>query len=148
MLLLFNTYLGLVYKATNTISGKVYIGITTKELDTRIGEHIEKSKRGGKLSVFHNALVAYNYEFEWEVIDYEDESAEDLLEKEVFYIDYYNTYYKAKDSMGYNMTLGGQGTFGYGKLEIGQVIKIKEMIRDVDDSLVQIALEMPRKSKS
>ena len=44
--------------------------------------------------------------------------------------------------MGYNMTLGGQGTFGFGKIDEGQVAKIKEMIRDVDDSLVSIALEM------
>lgn len=87
-------------------------------------------------------MVSYNYEFEWEIIDYEYESAEALLEKEKDYIKLYNTFYRAEESMGYNMTLGGQGTFGFGKIDEGQVAKIKEMIRDVDDSLVSIALEM------
>ena len=135
-------YFGLVYKATNTTTGKSYIGITTKDLETRKTEHTERAKRGEKLSVFHNALVSYNYEFEWEIIDYEYESAEALLEKEKDYIKLYNTFYRAEESMGYNMTLGGQGTFGFGKIDEGQVAKIKEMIRDVDDSLVSIALEM------
>ncbi|MGR6002501.1 hypothetical protein ACT7C0_06475 [Bacillus cereus] len=64
------------------------------------------------------------------------------MEKEKDYIKLYNTFYRAEESMGYNMTLGGQGTFGFGKIDEGQVAKIKEMIRDVDDSLVSIALEM------
>lgn len=139
---MYRSYLGIVYKATNTLNGKSYIGITTKDLEKRKSEHIEKAKRGGKLSVFHNALVSYNYDFEWEVIDFEYESTEGLLNKEKDYIKFYNTFYKAEKSMGYNMTLGGEGTFGFGKINEEQVIRIKEMIRDVDDTLVNIALEL------
>ena len=37
-------YFGLVYKATNTTTGKSYIGITTKDLETRKTEHTERAK--------------------------------------------------------------------------------------------------------
>lgn len=40
---------------------------------------------------------------------------EELDEKEIYYINKYNTYYLAEDSNGYNMTLGGNGQNGYGK---------------------------------
>ena len=65
--------MGLIYKATNIINGKYYIGLTNRKLKTRISEHVldsinEKSKL--KFSIFHLALKKYGIEnFKWEILE-------------------------------------------------------------------------------
>ena len=49
--------------------------------------------------------------FELIEIDNTAKSINELYEKEIFYIQQYNSYYKNKK--GYNMTLGGDGNHGY-----------------------------------
>ena len=48
----------------------------------------------------------------WDIID-NAETIEELNEKEVYWIKYYNTYIGLKNANGYNMTEGGGGTLGY-----------------------------------
>lgn len=67
----------IVYKATNKINNKVYIGITTKTLEHRKRIHIRDSKT--KDTYFYRALRKYSENnFEWEIID----SAETMEELE------------------------------------------------------------------
>lgn len=95
----------IIYKATNIINGKIYIGLSTKSLKHRKKGHYYNSIK--PKSHFHKSLRKYRKEdFTWKVIDTAD-NIDDLKEMEVAWIAYYNSYNK-----GYNGTEGGDGTFG------------------------------------
>lgn len=91
---------GIIYKATNLINGKVYIGQTTRSLHSRISAH-KKSKRA-----FGKAIQKYGIEnFRIAIIDKaEDKSG--LDNKETFWINFY----KSMGPQGYNLTSGGDTT--------------------------------------
>ena len=98
---------GIIYKVTNILNGKIYIGQTIRGLEVRGQCHISESKNGN--TYFNRALRKYCPEnFEWEVIE-ECYSKEDLDLAEEWYIRYYNTF----GSNGYNLTFGGEGTIGW-----------------------------------
>lgn len=97
---------GIIYKATNLVNGKVYIGQTTRTLKRRKGEHLSDA-RNGSTDPFHNAIRCHGEEnFKWEVIDRADND-EELNQKEIYWISYYNSYIYAENSNGYNATRGG-----------------------------------------
>lgn len=99
----------IVYKYTNLINGKTYIGITTKKLSARHREHINKINDG---THFHNALLKYGISnFKLEVIDHA-KTIEELKEKEKQWIKKLNSFTYQDKSNGYNCTLGGDGTMG------------------------------------
>lgn len=103
----------LVYKSTNLVNNKVYIGITTRNFEKRIKEHINASIINDSSLVFHRAIRKYGEDnFKWEIIDYAN-TLEELNEKEKYWINFYNTCIFYKNCNGYNMTIGGEGTFGY-----------------------------------
>ncbi len=45
-----------IYKATNRINGKIYIGQTIRDLDERWKRHINDAKKGDDL-YFHRAIL-------------------------------------------------------------------------------------------
>lgn len=95
-----------VYKITNKINNKIYIGITSKGLSARWKEHLYNAEHGCPYKL-HNAIRKYGKEnFSIELIDFCN-SWEELEEKEKYYISEYNT---LQDEFGYNMTEGGDGT--------------------------------------
>jgi predicted GIY-YIG superfamily endonuclease len=49
---------GLVYKVTNSINDKIYIGITTKTIEERQKDHLKKSRKG-KSYAFQDAIASY-----------------------------------------------------------------------------------------
>lgn len=95
---------GIIYKVTNTVNGKVYIGQTKKTLKARKKQHIKESEKDNpKKLYFHNALHKYGIAaFNWEQID-QAENASQLNDKEQDWITYYGSYGK----YGYNLTPGG-----------------------------------------
>lgn len=94
--------IGIIYKWTNKINGKSYIGQTIDE-EGRKKDHI----RGKYKCYFHDAIKKYGIEnFDYEVIESIKESK--LSEREIYWINYYDTY-----NNGYNLTLGGEGTRGF-----------------------------------
>lgn len=98
--------MGIVYRVTNQINGKVYIGKTTKNLATRKRKHYEAVKYCHTQWHFHCALRKYPEDvFVWEVIA-EAESNEELNALEIGYIKEYASYDPTK---GYNSTFGGDG---------------------------------------
>jgi hypothetical protein len=95
----------IIYKITNNINNKVYIGQTIRDLETRLKEHRRK-----KHCMMYKAFNKYGYEnFTAEVIDTAD-TIEELNEKEMYWISYYDSTNKDK---GYNLCEGGGNTKGY-----------------------------------
>ena len=93
---------GVIYCATNIINDKKYIGQTIRGLNRRKNEHICLANNGSEWAI-HQAIRKYGEDnFEWMVIDSAN-NQEELDEKEIYWIDYYNTFYEG----GYNMAIGG-----------------------------------------
>lgn len=99
--------MGIIYKATNTINNKSYIGLTTKPLFVRRHEH--ETSRGSLL--LKKAINKYGKDkIVWEILqEFETNNFKFLGTVEKFYIEKYNSFNK-----GYNLTSGGEGC-GSGK---------------------------------
>ncbi|UBZ08269.1 endonuclease [Salegentibacter mishustinae] len=92
---------GVIYKATNQITGEAYIGITTNSIRQRKLDHTERALRGepGK---FYEAIATYGSEaFAWQQID-STYNNDELAAKEKEYILTFNT-----QEEGYNTDAGG-----------------------------------------
>lgn len=98
--------MGVIYKITNTIDGKIYIGKTKRTLGRRITEHKRDSSRGRP--GIDAAIAKYGWEnFKAEVV--ETCPVEQLNEHEIFWIAELNS----KTPNGYNITDGGDGGRGH-----------------------------------
>lgn len=98
---------GIIYKVTNKINGKVYIGQTTRTLDKRQACHLSEMRACRYNSVFHKALRKYGKDsFIWEIVEHCN-TKEELDEMEISYIKQCNSY-----KFGYNLTSGGGGALG------------------------------------
>ena len=92
-----------IYKITNTVNNKSYIGKTTKSLKERIINHFYSSKYNSECYI-HRAIRKYGKaNFKIEIIE-EVNNINLIDEKEIYWISYYNTLKE-----GYNMTSGGEG---------------------------------------
>ena len=97
----------IIYKVTNKINNKVYIGQTTLSLDERRKYHYKESRRKNDTTYFHNALNKYHYEdFVWEILEDNIDNIDTLNEKEIYYISKYNS---TDRNVGYNLKAGGNG---------------------------------------
>lgn len=117
---------GIIYKYTNKINGKIYIGQTVNE-KARIQQHkyfyssLEKNKKG-----FHGAIKKYGWEsFEYKVLfrihcNNEQDLINTLNSKEIISIKYFNSY-----KFGYNMTRGGDGCLG---VKVTEETKLKQSL--------------------
>jgi len=98
---------GIIYKVTNTINNKVYIGQTVGSLHSRKAKHLSLANIEKPLNYFHKALKKYGIDsFKWEIIEYCD-SKKELDDMEFHYIKQHDSFRN-----GYNMTLGGEGSIG------------------------------------
>lgn len=106
-----------VYKHTNTINGKAYVGQVSKPtlliedpdqlVDIRWRQHCNAAKRKSS-AAFHRAIRKYGEAaFEHEVLEVCD-SLENCLTRESYWIKYHKT---TTDESGYNMTTGGEGYY-------------------------------------
>lgn len=101
--------MGFIYKVTNNINNKVYIGKTLHNIEKRFNEHKWEAKTNAKGRPFHLALNKYGSEnFSIEIL--EEVEFNKLNEKEIYWISFYNSYIGFPQSNGYNATLGGDGT--------------------------------------
>lgn len=94
-----------IYKITNILNGKIYIGQSI-DIPKRIYEHKYKAfckeDRSYRCAI-HNAFRKYGLDnFEFEIL--EETKIEELDEKEIYYIEKYNSLYPN----GYNILKGGQ----------------------------------------
>ena len=118
----------LIYKITNIINNKVYIGLTTCTLEYRWGRHIAESKNKNNKKHLYKSMRKYGVEnFKIEEIDSTDNFKElGILER--YYIFYYDSQNPDK---GYNLTAGGESNQYDGnpsaKLTVNDVIQIREI---------------------
>lgn len=90
-----------IYKAVRKSTGETYIGASTKGLEDRRTDHIQKANKG-KGGYFQEAISTYGVDaFEWVQIDTANDINE-LAEKERHYILQYNCF-----DNGYNSDSGG-----------------------------------------
>lgn len=52
----------IIYKATNTVNQKVYIGQTTRNFKKRQQEHLYDATHNRDNLPFHNAIIKYGFE--------------------------------------------------------------------------------------
>ncbi len=100
--------MGVIYKITNKLNDKIYIGQTTRTLEIRMKEHTKKS-RATSNSYIDRAIQKYGIDaFDVSVIE-ECDDEEKLNEREKHWIKEFNS----KFPNGYNLTEGGDGMSGY-----------------------------------
>ena len=100
---------GYIYKIQFP-NGKHYIGQTIS-LEQRQYQHRWHAKNGDT-KYLYNALRKYEMTDTFELIEIDTaDTKEELCEKEIQYIQEYNSYYLNEN--GYNMTFGGEGFNGY-----------------------------------
>lgn len=115
-----------IYKATNKTNGKVYVG-KTYDFEKRKREHIYDIDDN---SPFHRALKKYGIKnFLWEIIDIAY-TQDDIQKKEVYWIKRLNSWIKADNSNGYNVTLGGEGGISWNSRKVKQFTLSGEFLRE------------------
>lgn len=110
-----------VYKISNDINKKLYIGITSCGVDTRFNQHAKASSYIGKAIRKHGVK-----HFKVEDIDIA-KTKEEVMEKEIYWIDHYGSFKK-----GYNLTIGGEGASINHRIEIELDKKQKRFINYVE----------------
>lgn len=111
-----------IYKLTNKITRKSYIGQTTNDVKRRFTFHKSSAKRGSKTPL-HEAISKYGAEnFKIEIID-ENISEETVDDCERFWIGKMKT----RVPNGYNLQGGGKSAYGkyssrYGYSSHGEII--------------------------
>lgn len=93
-----------VYKITNDVNNKVYIGVTRFSLRKRWNEHLSDARRDDRCNrPLYKAINKYGAEkFHISIIEKCNDDV--LFEREKFWIEKYGSYLD-----GYNATYGGQG---------------------------------------
>lgn len=90
---------GYIYKTTNLVNGKIYIGQHKAKV-------FEPNNYLGSGVIFNKALEKYGIEnFKQELLE-ECTSKEELNNREIYWISFYNS---TDADIGYNMTFGGDG---------------------------------------
>ena len=91
-----------IYKITNKLNGKIYIGKTNRSIEERFEEHCrDRLKQAKEKRPLYSAMNKYGVEnFSIELVEETDISEE----REKYWIEYFGSF-----KNGYNATLGGDG---------------------------------------
>ena len=121
-----------IYKITNKVNGKVYIGQSTN-IQERWNRHKKNMKNG--TNKLYQAMRFYGIEnFIFTII--EECSKEQLNEREIYWILQYNSYKE-----GYNSTLGGSYSEQQKKLSEQDANRIKQLLLNTEISQEEIAIQ-------
>ena len=94
-----------IYKITNNINGKIYIGKTMRSIKQRWKEHLANIKKEEcKNRLLYRAINKYGVE-NFSIEKIEECSDIILSDREKYWIEYYNSF-----KNGYNATKGGDGS--------------------------------------
>lgn len=92
----------IIYKLTNKINNKLYIGCSKYSAEKRFNRHVVEATRNTTKSILHKAIRKYGREsFSIETLE-TLLTEQDMFEREKYYILFYNS-----NIHGYNLTIGG-----------------------------------------
>lgn len=94
---------GFIYKITNRVNGKVYIGQTHFTIEHRWKQHQKNFNIEHRKQPLYCAFAKYGIE-NFDVDKIEEIECDKLDEREIYWIAYYDSF-----KNGYNATLGGDG---------------------------------------
>lgn len=94
---------GFIYKITNKVNGKVYIGQTRHTVEYRWRQHLKNFNIEHRQQPLYCAFAKYGLE-NFEVTTLEEVDVTKLDEREIYWIAKHDSFNK-----GYNATIGGQG---------------------------------------
>lgn len=98
----------IIYRATNILNGKIYIGKTIGSLERRKRQHRNDAFTNMKQTYFCKAIRKHGWEaFEWDIIEVNIDN-ETLCEREIHWIKHFKS-----NTKGYNLTTGGEGMSGW-----------------------------------
>ena len=98
----------LIYKITNNINSKIYIGQTTKTLKERIETYFKEYRWSKNPRPIIASMRKYDFNnFNFEIIEDNIQNQKELNEKERYYIT--EIYHSLVYENGYNVELGGNG---------------------------------------
>lgn len=126
--------MAIIYKATNIINGKSYIGVTTNFENRKIAHKNSAIREDGYY--FHRAIAKHGWDaFEWSIIVTSDDMQELLIEEQNL-IEKLGTHYLRN---GYNLTLGGEGHLGHvHSPETRQKISEKAKARPMTEARLEV----------
>ncbi len=112
-----------IYKHTNLVNGKAYIGYTSLTMEERWKQHVslslQPSKATRKIKLW-NAIRKYGPDLWGHEILLETKTQADAKATEIKLIEDYNTF-----RWGYNMTIGGEGTCGFKHTNVSKQVMSK-----------------------
>lgn len=112
-----------IYKITNKINGKVYIGKTMFSIEERWKQHCrERIRNRCEKRPLYNAMNKYGVENF--IIEQIEECSEEILsDREIYWINYFDSF-----KNGYNATCGGDGKYF---VDYRLVIKTYSQIKNI-----------------
>lgn len=119
-----------IYKITNIINNKIYIGKSIK-IERRWSEHKAEINDLAKQNHLYCAMRKYGIDnFHFEIIELCPENNTTLSDREKYWINFYNSY-----ENGYNETRGGEGQFQYKPSDIYKLWDEGYSIPEIIDKL-------------
>ena len=127
----------IIYKVTNKVNGKVYIGQTRHSLETRKIRHLQCA-RNGYNTHFYQAIRKYGEDnFKWEILC-SASSKQELNDLETYFITKYDSI-----KHGYNMVDGGDNNvmdIESVKTKHASIMRSDEMRKKISDTMKRKAL--------
>lgn len=98
-----------IYKITNKINGKIYIG-QSHDIFLRWQQHRRTFESRCSNYALYKAFEKYGFEnFDFSVVEELPNDIELLNDREKYWIKHFHSYVKDSECNGYNMTIGGDG---------------------------------------
>lgn len=118
--------MSIIYKITNDINGKIYIGKTELTIEKRFNEHCRDAyKTQEEQRPLYRAMKKYGINhFHIEVV--EECSLENSSQREKYWIEYYDSY-----GNGYNATLGGDGKAYINREEVLELWNAGKSLKEI-----------------
>ena len=123
--------MGYIYKITNTVNGKMYIGQTRRSIEERWKQHIRSSFSDSSFDKgpFHLAIKKYGVDT-FKVEQIEECNNEELNDRETYWIEYFDARHK-----GYNITTGGEHHWKWDTKEIMELwtkgFSVSEIVKEL-----------------
>lgn len=115
-----------IYKITNQLNQKSYIGKTQRNLEVRWQEHLKNYHKGEfKNRPLYAAFKKYGIE-NFVISILEEVPDENWAERERFWIEFYKSY----GNSGYNATIGGEGS---SKLDYNKIIEDYKNYKNISE---------------